>query len=49
MIYEIKTKLIIYHLIAAMMLTIEDIMSLDRNIRMVTISDTDGKIIFSDH
>ena len=49
MIYEIKTKLIIYHLITAMMLTIEDIMSLDRNIRMVTISDTDGKIIFSDH
>jgi hypothetical protein len=49
MIYEIKTKLIIYHLIAAMMLTIEDIMSLDRNIRMVTISYTDGKITFSDH
>src|SRR3712207_9330244 len=27
----------------------QDIMSLDRNIRMVTICDTDGKIMFSDH
>jgi hypothetical protein len=27
----------------------QDIMSLDRNIRMVTICDTDGKIMYSDH
>jgi len=27
----------------------QDIMSLDKNIRMVTICDTDGKIMFSDH
>ena len=27
----------------------QDILSLDGNIRMVTICDTDGKIIFSDH
>jgi hypothetical protein len=27
----------------------QDIMSLDRNIRMVTICDTDGKIMHSDH
>jgi hypothetical protein len=27
----------------------QDILSLDRNIRMVTICDTDGKIIYSDH
>ena len=27
----------------------QDIMSLDGNIRMVTICDTDGKIIYSDH
>jgi hypothetical protein len=27
----------------------QDILSLDQNIRMVTICDTDGKIIFSDH
>jgi hypothetical protein len=27
----------------------EDIMNTDGNIRMVTISDTDGKILFSDH
>jgi hypothetical protein len=27
----------------------QDILSLDGNIRMVTLSDTDGKIIFSDH
>ncbi len=29
--------------------THQDIMNLDRNIRMVTICDTDGKIIYSDH
>jgi hypothetical protein len=27
----------------------QDIMGLDRNIRMVTICDTDGKIMYSDH
>jgi hypothetical protein len=27
----------------------QDIMSLDRNIRMVTICETDGKIMYSDH
>src|ERR671935_1405286 len=27
----------------------QDIISLDRNIRMVTICDTDGKIMYSDH
>jgi hypothetical protein len=27
----------------------QDIIGLDRNIRMVTICDTDGKIIYSDH
>ena len=27
----------------------QDILSLDRNIRMVTICDTDGNIIYSDH
>jgi hypothetical protein len=27
----------------------QDIMGLDRNIRMVTICDTDGKIVYSDH
>ena len=27
----------------------QDILSLDRNIRMVTICDTDGKIMYSDH
>jgi hypothetical protein len=27
----------------------QDIMSLDKNIRMVIICDTDGKIMFSDH
>ena len=27
----------------------QDIMALDRNIRMVTICDTDGKIMHSDH
>jgi hypothetical protein len=27
----------------------QDILSLDRNIRMVTLCDTDGKIMFSDH
>jgi hypothetical protein len=27
----------------------QDIMNLDRNIRMVTICDTDGKIMYSDH
>jgi hypothetical protein len=27
----------------------QDIMSSDKNIRMVTICDTDGKIMFSDH
>jgi hypothetical protein len=27
----------------------QDIMSLDRNIRMVTICDTDGKMMHSDH
>jgi hypothetical protein len=27
----------------------QDIMSLDTNIRMVTICDTDGKIMYSDH
>jgi hypothetical protein len=27
----------------------QDILDLDRNIRMVTICDTDGKIIYSDH
>jgi hypothetical protein len=29
--------------------THQDIMNLDRNIRMVTICDTDGKIMYSDH
>jgi hypothetical protein len=27
----------------------QDILSLDRNIRMVTICDTDGKIMYSNH
>jgi hypothetical protein len=27
----------------------QDILSLDRNIRMVTICDTNGKVIYSDH
>jgi hypothetical protein len=27
----------------------QDIMSLDRNIRMVTVCDNDGKIMYSDH